>query len=74
MCEVPGSLTGTSPLTFLLLFLWSGVGRGPLSVPSCPPTVGAALEPRTSPRAHHPGTVSPAALEGVALPVAGGVV
>ena len=62
-----------SPSAFSLLPVWSGVDRGPQSGPSCPPTVGAALELRVFPMAHRPGTVSPAALEGVALPVAGGV-
>ena len=62
-----------SPLSFSLPPVWSGVGRGPQSGPSCPQTVGAALELRVFPMAHHPGTVSPAALEGAALPVAGGV-
>ena len=63
----------TSPSAFSLLPVWSGVGKGPQSGPSCPPTVGAALWLRVFPKAHHPGTVSLAALEGVALPVVGGV-
>ena len=61
------------PSAFSLPPVSSGVGRGPQSGPSCPPTAGAALELRVFLMAHHPGTVSPAALEGVALPVAGGV-
>ena len=68
MCE------GLDPFLskFSLHPVWSGVGTGPQSGSSCLPTVEAALELRASPRAHHPGTVSPVALEGVALPVAGG--
>ena len=61
-----------SPLSFSLHPVWSGVGRDPQSGFSHPPTAEAALEPRAFPRVHHPGTVSPAALEGAALPVAGG--
>ena len=62
-----------SPLSFSLLPVLSGVGRGPQSGSARPQTVGAALELRVFPRAHHPGTVSPAGLEGAVLPVAGGV-
>ena len=51
----------------------SGVDRGLQSGPSHSPTVEATLEPWVFPRDHRPGTVSPAALEGVALPADGGV-
>ena len=61
-----------SPSAFSLPPVWSGVDSGPQPGPSCPPTAEAALEPKAFPKAHHPDTVSPAALEGAALPVAGG--
>ena len=62
-----------SPLAVSSPPVCSGVDRGPQSGQSCPPTVEVAPEPRVSLMAHYPGTVSPAALEGVAFPVAGGV-